>query len=127
VGYWSSTGLIVSALASSVKLVSRRECSFCNYRLSKGLISYRNLFGFRLGLVLKRPGFQSQNYGMPIYTSIIKFYVVCFRIRDNQRYSKTRYISTRTKSILYCGLSHVQPQNYHCFKKITFLTVYYTG
>jgi len=40
--------MIVSALASSVKLDSRRGCSFCNYRLLKGFISYRNLFHFLL-------------------------------------------------------------------------------
>ena len=109
VGNWSSNGLIVSALASSVKLTSRRGCSFCNYRLLKGFISYRNLFDFLLRLVvLKRLGFQSQKYGMLIYTTIVKFYAVCFWIRDNQRYSKTRYISTRRKSMLYRGLSHVQ-------------------
>ena len=78
-GNWSSNGLIVSALDSSVTLASRRECSFCNYRLLKGFISYRNLFDFLLKLVvLKRPGFQSQKYGMPIYTSIIESYAVCF-------------------------------------------------
>jgi len=190
VGNWSSNGLIVSALAISVKLASRRGCSSCNYRLLKGFISYRNLFGFLLVLVvLKRPGFQSQKYDMPmyqvspnynprarcgprshfilpakpfcqwwkhniqclrkfcrfgrmqyilqqshclrrpaldmfcitlciprtktfvdpaIYTSIIKFCAVCFWIRDNQRYRKTRYISARNKSMLYRGLSHVQ-------------------
>jgi len=110
VGNWSSNGLIVSALASSVKLASRRGCSFCNYRLLKGLISYRNLFDFLLRLVvLKRPGFQSQKYGMPIYTSIITFYAVCFWIRDNKRSSTTKYIPTRTKSsMLYYGLSYVQ-------------------
>ena len=57
------------------------------------------------------PGFQSQKYGMPIYTSIIKFCAVCFWICDNQRYSKTSYISMQTKSMLgmlYYGLSHVQ-------------------
>jgi len=59
-------------------------------------------------VVLKRPGFQSQKYGMPVYTRIIKFYAVCFWIRDNQRYSKTSYISIRTKTKLYCGLSHMQ-------------------
>jgi len=59
-------------------------------------------------VVLKCPGFQSQKYGMPIYTSIITFYAVCFWIRDKQCYSKTKYIYTRTKSMLYCGLSHVQ-------------------
>ena len=75
--------LIVSVLASSVKLASRRRCSFCNYRLLKGFISYRNLFDFLLRLVvLKRPG-------MPIYTSIIQFYAVYFWIRDNQCYSNT--------------------------------------
>ena len=64
---WSSNGLIVSALASSVKLASSRGYSFCNYRLLKGFISYRNLFDFLLKLlVLKRPGFQSQKYGMLI-------------------------------------------------------------
>jgi len=79
VGNWSSSGLIVSALASSVKLASRRGFSFCNYRLLNGFISYRNLFDFLLSLVvLKRPSFQSQKYGVPIYTSIIKFYAVCF-------------------------------------------------
>jgi len=36
-------------------------------------------------LATKRPGFQSQKYGMPIYTSIMKFYAVGFWIRDNQR------------------------------------------
>ena len=66
-GNWSSNGLIVSALASSVKLASRRGCSFCNYRLLKEFISYRNLFDVLLRLVvLKRPGFQSQKYGIPI-------------------------------------------------------------
>jgi len=96
VGNLSSIGLIVSALSSSVKLASWRGCSFCNYRLLKGFISHRNLFYFILRLVvLKRPGFQSQKYGMPIYTSIINFYAVCFWIRDNQRYSKTSDISTR--------------------------------
>ena len=101
--------MIVSALASSVKLADRRECSFCDYRLLQGFILYRNLFDFLLKLVvLKRLGFQSQKYGIPTCTSIIKFYVVCFWIRDNHRYSKTSYISTRTKSMLYCGLSHVQ-------------------
>jgi len=59
--------LIVSALASSVKLASSRGYSFCNYRLLKGFISYGNLFDFLLRLVvLKRPGFQSQKYGMLI-------------------------------------------------------------
>jgi len=33
VGNWSSNELIVSALASSGKLASRRRCLFCNYRL----------------------------------------------------------------------------------------------
>jgi len=128
VGNWSSNGLIVSALDSSVMLANRRGCSFCNYRLLKGFISHRNLFDFPLRLVvLKRPGFQSQKYGMPIHTSIIEVYAVCFWIRDNQRYSKSRYVSSRAKSMLYCGLSHVQLWNHHCFKKITFLTVYYTG
>ena len=101
VGNWSSNGLIVSALASSIKLASRKGCSFCNYTLLKGFIWYRNLFDFLLGLVvLKRPGFQAQKCGMPmpIHTSIITFYVVCFWMRDNQRCSKTRYISMRTKS-----------------------------
>ena len=94
---------------SSVNLADWRECSFCNYRLLQGFILYRNLFDFLLRLVvLKRLGFQSQKYGIPICTSIIKFYAVCFWIRDNHRYSKTSYISTRTKSMLYCGLSHVQ-------------------
>jgi len=65
VGNWSSSGLIVSALASSVKSASRRGCSFCNYRLLNGFIAYRNLFDFRL-VVLKRPGFQSQKLGMSI-------------------------------------------------------------
>jgi len=46
--------------------------------------------------------------GMPIYTSIIKFYAVCYWIRDRQRYSKTSYISAPTKSTLCCSLSHVQ-------------------
>ena len=35
---WSSNGLIVSALASPVKLTSRRGCSFCSCRLLKGFI-----------------------------------------------------------------------------------------
>jgi len=71
--------MIVSALGSSVKLADRRECSFCNYRLLQGFILYRNLFDFLLRLfVLKRLGFQSQKYGIPICTSIIKFYAVCF-------------------------------------------------
>jgi len=119
--------MIVSALDSSVKLADRRECSFCNYRLLQVFNLYRNLFYFLLRLVvLKRLGFQSQKYGIPICTSINKFYAVCFWIRDNHRYSKVSYISTRTKSMLYCGLSHVQLQNYHWFKKIAFLTVYYT-
>ena len=78
-GNWSRNGLIVSALASSVKLASRRGCSFCNNRLLKGFISNGNLFDFLLRLVvLKRPGFQSQKYDVSIYTSIIKFYAVCF-------------------------------------------------
>jgi len=103
VGNWSSNGLIVSALASSVKLASRRRgCSLYNYRLLKGFISYRNLFHFLLRLVLKRSGFQPQKYGMPIYTTIIKRYAVSFSIRYNQRYSKTSYISTPTKSMLCC-------------------------
>ena len=69
----------VSALGSSVKLADRRECSFCNYRLLQGFILYRNLFDFRLILVvLKRLGFQSQKYGIPICTSFIKFYAICF-------------------------------------------------
>jgi len=115
--------VIVSALGSSVKLADRRECYFCNYRLLQGFILYRNLFDFLLRLVvLKRLGFQSQKYDIPVYTSIIKFYAVCFWIRD----SKASYISMWTKHMLYCGLSHVQRQNYHCFKKITFRTVYYT-
>jgi len=68
VGNCSSYGLIVSALATSVKLASGRRRSFCNYRLIKGFISYRNLFNFLLRfVVLKRPGFQPQKYGMPIY------------------------------------------------------------
>ena len=101
--------MIVSALDSLVTLADRRECSFCNYRLLQGFIMYRNLFDFLLRLVvLKRLSFQSQKYGIPICTSIIKFYAVCFWICDNHRYSKTSYISTRTKSMLYCGLSHVQ-------------------
>jgi len=67
VGNWSSNGLIVSAMASSVKLASSRGYSFCNYRLLKGFISYQNLFDILLRLVvLKRPGFQSQKYGMLI-------------------------------------------------------------
>jgi len=79
VGNWSSNGLIVSALASSVNLASWRGCSFCNYRLLTGFISYRNLFDFFLKLVvLERPGFQSQKYGMPIYTSIINFMLSVF-------------------------------------------------
>jgi len=69
VGNWSSNWLIVSALASSVKLANRRGCSFCNYRLLKGFISYQNLLDFLLRLVfLKRPGFQSQKYCMLTYT-----------------------------------------------------------
>ena len=101
--------MIVCALGSSVKLADRRECSFCNYRLLQGFISYRNLFDFLLRLVVvKRLGFQSHKYGIPICTSIIKFYAVCFCIRDNHHYSRTSYISTRTKCMLYCGLSHVQ-------------------
>jgi len=37
----------------------------------KGFISYRNLFDFFVRLVvLKRPGFQPQKYGMPIHTSV---------------------------------------------------------
>jgi len=68
VGDWSSNGLIASALASSVKLASRRGCSFCNYRLLKGFSSYQNVFDFLVRLVvLKSPGFQSQKYGRPIY------------------------------------------------------------
>jgi len=60
-------GWLLSALASSVKLASSRGYSFCNYRLLKGFISYRNLFDFLLTLVvLKRPGFQSQKYGLLI-------------------------------------------------------------
>ena len=67
------------ALGSLVKLADRRECSFCNYKLLQGFILYRNLFDFLLRLgVLKRLGFQSQKYGIPIYTNIIKFYAVCF-------------------------------------------------
>ena len=69
-GNWSSNRLIVSAMASSVKLGSRIQegCSFYSYRLLKGFISYRNLFDFLLRLVvLKHPGFQSQTYGMPIH------------------------------------------------------------
>ena len=66
--------MTVSALGSSVKLADRRECSFCNYTLLQGFISYRNLFDFLLRLVvLKRLGFQSQKYGIPICTSIINF------------------------------------------------------
>jgi len=84
VGNWSSNGLIVSALASSVKLASRRGCSFCNYRLLQGFISCRNLFDFPLRLVvLKRPGFRSQKYSMPISTSIIKFYAVSEHVTTN--------------------------------------------
>jgi len=64
---WSRNGLIVSALASPVKLASKRGCSFCSYRLLKGFISYGNLFDCLLRLVvLKRPGSQSQKYGMLI-------------------------------------------------------------
>ena len=37
-----------------------------------------------------------------------KLEVVCFWIRDNQRYSKASYISARNKSWLHCGLSYVQ-------------------
>jgi len=123
-GNWSSNVLIVCALDSSVKLARRRWCSFCNYRWLKGLISHRNLFDFLLRLlVLKGLRFQSRKHGMPIYTSIITFYAVCFWIRDSQRYSKTSYISMRTKCMRYCSLSHVQLWNYHCFKKTTFLTV----
>jgi len=55
------------------------------------------LFDFILTLVvLKGLGLKSQKYGMPIYTIIIKFYSVCFWIRDSQRYRKTSYISMRT-------------------------------
>jgi len=43
-----------------------------------------------------------------IYTGIMKLYPVCFGIRDNQRCSTARYISARNKSLLYCGLSHMQ-------------------
>ena len=101
--------MTVSALGSSVKLADKRGCYFCNYRLLQGFILYRNLFDFLVRLVvLKRLGFQSQKYGIPICTSIIKFYAVCFWIRGNHRYSKTSYNSVRTKSMLYCGLSHVQ-------------------
>ena len=79
--------MTVSALGSSVKLADRRECSFCNYRLLQGFVLYRNLFDFLLRLVvLKRLGFQSQKYSIPICTSIIKFYAVCFWIRDSHRY-----------------------------------------
>jgi len=54
-------------------------------------------------------GSKSRSLATPaIYTSIIKFYAVYFWISVNQRYSKTRYISTLTKPMLYCGLSHVQ-------------------
>ena len=78
-GIWSSNGLIDCALASSVKLAGKRGCSFRNYRLLKGFISYWNSFDFLLRLVvLKRPGFQLQKCGIPICTSIIKFYAVCF-------------------------------------------------
>jgi len=71
VGNWSSNGLIVSALASSVTLARKRGCSCCNYRLLKEFISYRNLFDFLIRLVvLKRPGFQSQKYGMPTLASL---------------------------------------------------------
>jgi len=28
---------------------------------------------------------------------------------------------------LYCGLSHGQLLNYHCFMTMTFLTIYHTG
>ena len=73
-GNWSSNGLIVSALASLVKLASSREYSFCNYRLLKGFIPYGNLFEFLLRLVvLKRPGFQSQKYGMLINFALSVF------------------------------------------------------
>jgi len=79
VGDWSSEGLIVSEMASSVKLANRRGCSFCNYRLLKRFISYWNLFDFLLRLVvLKCLEFQSQKYGMPMYTTMIKFYAICF-------------------------------------------------
>jgi len=76
-GNWSSNGLIVSALASSVKLASRRRCSFCNYRLLKGFISYRNLFHLLSSLVVvKHPGFQSHKYGVPInFTLSVSEYV----------------------------------------------------
>jgi len=108
VANWFSNGLIVSALASSVKLASRMGCSFCNYRLLKGFILYRNLLDFLLRLiVLKRPGFQPQKYGMPIYTSIVKGYTVCFWIRDSQRYSKTSYISMPTKYPCCAVVSHM--------------------
>jgi len=59
---WSSNGLILSALGSSVKLAGKRGCSFCNYTLLKGFISRRNLFDFLLRLVvLKRPVFNHKN------------------------------------------------------------------
>ena len=71
VGNWPSNGLIVSTLASSVKLASRRGCSFCNYRLLKGFILYQNLVDFLLRLrliVLKRPSVQSQKNMVCLYT-----------------------------------------------------------
>ena len=66
-GNWSSNGLIVRALASSVKLSSSRGYSFCNYRSLIGFITNGNFFDFLLRLVvLKRPGFRSQKYDMLI-------------------------------------------------------------
>jgi len=81
VGNWSSNGLNVCALVSSVKLPSRRSVLFAIIGYWKDLIWNLNLFDFLLRLVvLKRPGFQSQKYGMPICTNIIKFYGVFFWI-----------------------------------------------
>jgi len=71
--------------------------------------------------------FSVKKVGDPSCTSIIKLYAVCFWIRGNQRYSKVSYISTRNKSWLDCGLSHVQLWYSHCYKKIAFPTVYHTG
>ena len=42
-------------------------------------------------------------------------------------YSKASCIPAQNELWLYCCLSHVQLQYSHCYKKITFLTVYHTG
>jgi len=44
---------------------------------------------------------------MSIYTSIIKFYLSVSEYVTTNVTEKTSYISTRTKSMLYCSLSHV--------------------